>query len=205
MTHIKPRSLGLGIVACLGLLSTALLAQQVLSKKPQRIAARGAASAVPTITIRASTKEDIQREAADDEDPAAQQIARNSTVSYHSLDELNAQFDGGTLNVFARVSLYETRPEFRYRWSLNVYHKETGRKLVARSYNKQIFSLPLGEISSPTFQEQVRIARDTYEVEIVVHAFPAQIDPAQIDSTLLNDPPTGMRYRILRNSVTVQP
>jgi hypothetical protein len=84
--------------------------------------------------------------------------------------------EGRQVLVSAIANIYETRPNIRYHWTLNVYDESSNKKIITKNFNDQIFSPNLGEPSAPSFEDQGSLPSGAYRVELILHSFPRDFD-----------------------------
>lgn len=91
-----------------------------------------------------------------------------------ALRKMSASVTGRQVSVFAKIQIFDRRPDMQYLWGMQVL---TPAKQIVfeKLYDEQIFSKTEPE-AAPTFGEQVELAPGTYTVRVVLFAIPSNFD-----------------------------
>lgn len=159
-------------VTCGGSIALALLAKQdVQDAKATLPAGEAGQKITATHQIQNFSRGDPRIPPLPVVDAKALEKAKRTLVSSFSTQRFGVLVVGNEVTVSTAVSMYDKRPQRRFRWSLRVFDEAKKIKFFDRKYDDQVFSLTPGEHSVPTFDETIKLGPGTYNVEVFVHGY----------------------------------
>lgn len=94
--------------------------------------------------------------------------ARIPTVASFRMRGMDVAMVGDVVRVSAAVWGVDNRPSVSYIWTLRVYDTN-GTAVLEQHYDKQVFSPPVGQEMTPTFDDAFQLAPGRYKVSLTLY------------------------------------